>query len=231
MASKEWIRGSAGDAVVWVDTEAAAPVPVTVSSRLLHVKRAFDFLAAIGLIVLLAPLMLVIAAAISLETEGPPIYVDIRRGRNGCVFPMLKFRTMHVGAAAQKSQLLALNAADPPLFKIQNDPRVTRIGKFLRRSSLDELPQLLNVVLGQMSLIGPRPFVIHEADSLGDRGTQRMLMRPGMSGPWQVAGRAELSTDELIRLDNGYVENWTLCRDIRLMARTLRAIISGEGAY
>lgn len=203
----------------------AVPVPF------LGVKRVLDLVAALGLLILLAPLLLAIAAAIRLETAGSPLYLDYRRGRNGCVFRMVKFRTMRRSAAAERPQLLAMSAADPPLFKIRDDPRVTQVGRFLRRWSLDELPQLLNVVLGQMSLIGPRPLVVREADALGDRGARRLVMRPGISGPWQVAGRAELPTAELLRLDDAYIENWTLRRDFRLIASTLVAVLSGRGAY
>jgi lipopolysaccharide/colanic/teichoic acid biosynthesis glycosyltransferase len=211
--------------------QAAAPLTLAVPVPFLAVKRVLDLVAALGMLLLLAPLLLAIAAAIRLESVGAPLYIDCRRGRNGCVFRMVKFRTMRRSAAAERPQLLALSVADPPLFKIRHDPRVTHVGKFLRRWSLDELPQLLNVVLGQMSLIGPRPLVVQEADALGDRGALRLMMRPGISGPWQVSGRAELPTDELVRLDDAYVGNWSMRRDLRLLASTLIAVLRGKGAY
>ena len=201
------------------------------TAPLIRMKRVLDVITAIAMVFLLAPVMVGIAVAISLETKGSPIYLDCRRGRSGSAFKMMKFRTMYCDAAARRSDLSASSIADPPLFKVRDDPRVTRVGKFLRRWSLDEIPQLINVIAGQMSLVGPRPLIVQEADALGDRGCHRMAMRPGITGPWQVSGRAEVSTEDLVRLDNAYVDNWTLRRDLRLIVRTLPAVISGKGAF
>jgi lipopolysaccharide/colanic/teichoic acid biosynthesis glycosyltransferase len=191
----------------------------------------FDVGFAVAALFVLSPLLVGIAIVICLDSPGYPFYSDERCGRDGRRFRMVKFRTMHTGAADLQAALVGLNDADEPLFKLKSDPRVTRCGRLLRRWSIDELPQLANVLLGHMSLIGPRPFVVSEATALNSLAQARTQMRPGMSGPWQVSGRAELPTDELIRLDTDYVENWMFRRDVRLMAATLRAVVTGHGAY
>lgn len=230
-------RGSAGTAAWTALREGLAPghgaAARSRSSRRLGLwtKRVLDVSVSATFLLLFAPALALIAVAISLDSPGHPFYVDLRCGKDGRRFWMIKFRTMHRGASALKPNLSALNEAEPPLFKIKEDPRVTRLGRVLRRWSLDEVPQLANVLIGQMSLVGPRPFVVGEADALSAQAETRELMRPGMSGPWQVSGRVQLSTDELIELDKDYVENWVLWRDLVLLVRTVRAVLGGHGAY
>jgi lipopolysaccharide/colanic/teichoic acid biosynthesis glycosyltransferase len=146
-------------------------------------------------------------------------------------FGMLKFRTMVAGAAAQQAQLEAANEASGALFKIRDDPRVTRVGRLLRRLSIDELPQLVNVLRGQMSLVGPRPLPRRDYELLEDWHRARYLVLPGMTGLWQISGRSGLSFDDLVRLDFTYLENWSIGLDITIIARTIPAVIAGRGAY
>lgn len=194
-------------------------------------KRGLDLLVAAVALVVLFPAFVAIAAAICLDSAGGPFYSDVRRGYQGRPFRMWKFRTMHGEARNMKASLLECNDAEDPLFKLRCDPRVTPVGRFLRRWSLDELPQFINVACGQMSLIGPRPFLLAEADSLGARARSRSAMRPGISGPWQIGGRSDLAIDELIRLDLEYVQSWTFWRDTCLIAQTVCVLLSGKGAY
>lgn len=195
-------------------------------------KRVFDgCIAGLGLI-LLAPLLFVIAFAICLESRGEAIYWQERRGRHGRPFRIAKFRTMHEGEESRRSELEHLNDADWPLFKIKTrDPRVTRVGRFLRSWSLDELPQLWNVVKGEMSIVGPRPLVLAEADALPALSDVRRDVRPGITGSWQVAGRHDLGTADMLRLDRDYVIHWSLARDFAILARTIRAVLTRRGAY
>lgn len=196
-------------------------------------KRTFDVVLAAGLVLVLLPLFLVVACAVKLSDGGPVFYRQERVGRHGRPFMMFKFRSMRVGADAQLAQLLAEQGTDDtPLFKVQSDPRVTRVGAFLRRYSIDEVPQLFNVVLGDMSLVGPRPQREGEVRLYDDAARRRLIVKPGMSGLWQVSGRSSLSWDEAIRLDLFYVENWSVIGDIAILLRTFKAVISpGETAY
>ena len=173
------------------------------------------------MLLLLLPLLLVIAVAIKLDSRGSVVYRQPRRGRNGSEFTIAKFRTMHVGAEARRSDVLHLNEVDGPLFKAKKgDPRVTRIGGFLRRYSLDELPQLLNVIRGDMSLVGPRPFVVYEADQITGWAARRLDMTPGITGLWQVLGRNDIPFDEMVKLDYLYVTNWSLWWDMKILCQT-----------
>ena len=201
------------------------------SSRLL--KRSFDVLVAGGVLLLLSPLLALIALAIRIDSEGSSIYRQPRRGRDGTTFRIAKFRTMYVGAEAQRASVLRLNDVDGPLFKVKNgaDPRVTRIGGFLRRTSLDELPQLWNVVRGEMSLVGPRPFVIYEADQITGWASRRLEMTPGITGLWQVLGRNDIPFEEMVKLDYLYVTNWSLWWDIKILCQTVPVVFAGKGAY
>ncbi|HEY0117166.1 MAG TPA: sugar transferase [Cellulomonas sp.] len=197
-------------------------------SRLL-LKRGFDTAAAGGLLLVLSPLMLVIGLAVKLTSPGPVLFRQSRVGKAGVEFPMLKFRSMVVDAEDQLAALLERNQADGPLFKLEDDPRVTRVGRFLRKHSLDELPQLLNVVRGQMALVGPRPPLPSEVQKYGESMRRRLLVKPGVTGLWQVSGRADLPWDEAVKLDLRYVENWSITFDLVLLWRTLSVVMSGHG--
>jgi exopolysaccharide biosynthesis polyprenyl glycosylphosphotransferase len=205
--------------------------PVRLTGRQAVVKRAFDVVVAgLGLL-LISPLWLAIAAAIKLTSRGPVLYRQERVGRGGQAFTMLKFRTMVRGAEAMRSQLVDQNEATGPLFKIRQDPRTTAPGRFLRRWSLDELPQLVNVVRGEMSLVGPRPPLPEEVRHYDEWHTWRFEVPPGITGMWQVSGRSDASFDDYVRLDLFYIENWALSFDLFILAKTLPAIASRKGAY
>jgi exopolysaccharide biosynthesis polyprenyl glycosylphosphotransferase len=195
------------------------------------VKGAVDRTAAALALVLLAPLLLALAVAVRLDTPGPVLYRQERVGVNGRHFTMLKFRSMVADADRQVETLQAHNISDGPLFKMRSDPRVTRVGGWLRRSSLDELPQLLNVLAGSMSLVGPRPPLPREVARYDSSVSRRLLVRPGLTGLWQISGRSDLSWEESVRLDLRYVENWSLALDALILVKTLRAVLSRSGAY
>ncbi|WP_443035018.1 sugar transferase [Streptomyces sp. BE133] len=186
--------------------------------------------AALGLLVL-APLLLLIGAAVRLGSNGPVFHRQIRHGQHNRPFTMWKFRTMVVDAESHRAQLAMANENDGPMFKMRRDPRVTGIGRLLRRTSLDELPQLLNVLRGDMSLVGPRPPLPDEVSRYDERELRRLAVRPGLTGLWQVSGRSDLSWQETVSLDLWYVDNWSVATDMGLMARTLRAVTDGRGAY
>lgn len=195
-------------------------------------KRTLDIgLAGIGLIVL-SPVLLAIAAAVRFESPGPIFFRQSRRGIHGSTFRIFKFRTMHRDAEAARLSMAHLNEmANPgPLFKMQNDPRVTSVGSFLRRTSLDEIPQLFNVIRGDMSLVGPRPFVVHEADQITGWGERRLDLLPGITGLWQARGRNDVAYEEMVRLDYMYVTNWSLWWDIRIIFQTIPTVLRGTGA-
>ncbi|MGH3112600.1 MAG: sugar transferase, partial [Gaiellaceae bacterium] len=200
------------------------PMRLGRSSRVL--KRCFDIVVAGAALLVLAPALALIALAIRLDSAGPAVFRQPRRGRDGSTFRIAKFRTMFIGAEQRRAEVLHLNEVDGPLFKVkQGDPRVTRIGAFLRRTSLDELPQLWNVVRGDMSLVGPRPFVTYEADQITGWASRRLDLAPGITGLWQVLGRNDIPFDEMVKLDYLYVTNWSLWLDIRLLLRTVPAIL------
>lgn len=196
-------------------------------------KGLFDRFVAAVAIVLLSPLMLLVAAAVRVTSPGPALFRQTRVGLHGKEFTIVKFRTMVVDAEQQLSQVLHLNVHGDRgiLFKMHRDPRVTRVGAFLRRYSLDELPQLFNVFTGTMSLVGPRPPLPREVVGCGSDVHRRLLVKPGLTGLWQVSGRSNLDWDESLRLDLRYVENWTLALDMMIIARTIRAVVRGTGAY
>ena len=177
------------------------------------------------------PLWLLVALAIKLDSRGPVFYRDRRIGVGEREFGMLKFRTMVVDAAEQQEQLEAHNEASGALFKIRDDPRVTRVGRVLRRFSLDELPQIVNVLRGEMSLVGPRPLPLRDYELLEDWHRARYLVLPGMTGLWQISGRSGLSFDDLVRLDFTYLENWSIWLDISIIAKTIPAVLARRGAY
>jgi exopolysaccharide biosynthesis polyprenyl glycosylphosphotransferase len=194
-------------------------------------KRSFDLVGASVLIVLTSPLLAAVAIAIKTTSPGNVIYRQERIGRHGKPFGMLKFRSMVNDADDQLESLLdAQGTSTRPLFKISNDPRITRVGQFIRRTSLDEFPQLFNVLRGQMSLVGPRPQRAAEVALYDDAAIRRLMMKPGMSGLWQVSGRSNLSWDDSIRLDLYYVENWSMTVDLIILWRTFRAVVTADGA-
>ncbi|MGY2002840.1 sugar transferase [Blastococcus sp. SYSU DS1024] len=195
------------------------------------VKESFDRSCAALLLLLLTPLLLVVALAVKLDSPGPAFYRQVRVGRDGRRFPMLKFRSMHVGADRLVARLASVNDGNGVLFKMRRDPRVTRVGRFLRRYSLDELPQLLNVLRGEMSMVGPRPPLPSEVERFGVEMSRRLVVKPGLTGLWQVSGRSDLSWTDSVRLDIHYVENWSLMLDLMILWRTVGAVVTGRGAY
>jgi exopolysaccharide biosynthesis polyprenyl glycosylphosphotransferase len=195
------------------------------------VKRAFDLLVSALVIVVGLPLWLLIALAIKLDSPGPILYRDRRVGVREREFGMLKFRTMVRDAEAHQQALEEQNEAAGALFKIRRDPRVTRVGRRLRRLSLDEMPQLLNVLRGEMSLVGPRPLPVRDYAKLESWHRKRYLVLPGITGLWQISGRSNLTFDDLVRLDFYYIENWSIWLDISILIKTPVAIVSGRGAY
>ncbi|MDF2048845.1 sugar transferase [Arthrobacter sp. Cr_A7] len=195
-------------------------------------KRAFDVVVAGLLVAALSPIFVIIAALIRATDSGPVFYRQERVGLRGTTFDMLKFRSMRVNADEDLVELLkAQGSGDKPLFKIENDPRVTPLGRIMRKYSIDELPQLLNVLMGSMSLVGPRPQRAGEVALYDDAAHRRLYVSPGMSGLWQVSGRSNLSWDESIRLDLYYVENWSLMGDVLILLKTFKAVFVGTGAH
>ncbi|WP_433214554.1 sugar transferase [Dactylosporangium sp. CS-047395] len=195
------------------------------------VKALVDRAGAVALLVLASPLLAVLSLAVRVDSTGPVLFRQVRVGKDGHEFVIFKFRTMHIDAEARLAELRHLNEVDGALFKLRNDPRVTRVGRLLRKFSLDELPQLLNVIGGSMSLVGPRPPLPEEVAVYPDDARRRLAVRPGMTGLWQVSGRSDLSWDEAVRLDLQYVENWSLSLDLVILLRTLSAVTRGAGAY
>ncbi len=220
-----------------VDVEAINGVPlISIKQSSLTglnqaVKRAFDLVTASLALVLFSPIWLLVALAIKVDSPGPVLFRQQRAGRNGKPFTFYKFRSMVLDAEADMDKLRAMNEADGPLFKIKDDPRGTRVGRFIRRTSLDELPQLLNVVRGDMSMVGPRPGLPSEVAQYQDWHRKRLEIQPGMTGLWQVSGRSDLSFDEMVMLDIYYGENWSLGADLRILLRTVPQILFGDGAY
>ena len=195
------------------------------------VKRAFDLVVSSLVLVVGLPLWLGIAAAVKLNSRGPVFFRDRRVGLGEQEFGMVKFRTMYADAAGLQAELEASNEADGPLFKIREDPRLTSVGRFLRRFSLDELPQLFNVFLGHMSLVGPRPALPDEAEKYAEHVRRRLVVKPGLTGLWQVNGRSDLSWEESVRLDLRYVENWSIALDLQILWKTIPVMMRGSGAY
>jgi exopolysaccharide biosynthesis polyprenyl glycosylphosphotransferase len=198
----------------------------------LAVKGLFDFVLAAVLAVVLSPLLVVIAVAVRLSSPGPILFRQKRCGLNGREFTIYKFRTMVDGAdAARESLARQRNDQDGPVFKLTNDPRVTRVGAFLRKTSLDELPQLVNILRGEMSIVGPRPELKCVLEEFEDWQLRRLSVKPGVTGLWQVSGRCETSFLERIRLDLEYIDRWSLALDLKILAMTIPAVLVGRGAY
>jgi exopolysaccharide biosynthesis polyprenyl glycosylphosphotransferase len=197
----------------------------------LAIKTAVDRIGAAVLLIVLSPVFAVIAFLIRRDGDGPVFFRQERVGKDGSFFPMLKFRTMQVGSEEALPTLLDQSDGQGPLFKLRADPRITRIGTTLRRYSLDELPQLVNVLRGQMSLVGPRPPLASEVETYGHDVRRRLLVKPGMTGLWQINGRSDLTWDESVRFDLYYVENWSVMSDLMILWRTGRAVLHASGAY
>ena len=201
-----------------------------------QVKRAIDVAGAVTALFLLWPVMILIALLIKFTSRGPILFQQARRGYRGRIFQVLKFRTMTVDAEQRLVNLESSNeSAGGVLFKLRHDPRVTKLGAFLRRSSLDELPQLINVLFGEMSLVGPRPLQIRDSDKLLATNPEAYLCRlqvlPGITGPWQVGGRSELDYERMIDLDVEYVQTWSLTRDLSIICKTFLVVLFRKGAY
>jgi exopolysaccharide biosynthesis polyprenyl glycosylphosphotransferase len=195
------------------------------------IKRAMDVVGAGAALVLLSPLLLVIAIAVKVDSRGSPLFKQRRAGLNGEPFEMLKFRTMVADAPDRVGDVVDIDGLAEPAFKLPSDPRVTRVGRFLRRTSLDEVPQLVNVLRGEMSLVGPRPEEVWLVERYGEADRFRLDMRPGITGPMQVHGRGELSFQERMSVEREYVENYSLRKDVRILCQTLAAVVTGRGAY
>jgi len=195
------------------------------------IKRILDLVLVIVALPILVPIFFIIGLLIKLDSPGPILYKHHRVGKDGKPFDMYKFRTMVIGADQMLDQLKELNEADGPLFKIKNDPRQTRLGRFLRRTSIDELPQLINIFRGEMSVVGPRPGTPEEVAQYEPWQRERISVRPGLTGLWQVSGRSNIPFDEMCLLDIFYVENWSLDMDVRIMLQTVPNVLFGNGAY
>lgn len=218
------IRPTAGLTLLHVDH------PQLAGGRLV-LKGLFDRCAAAAALFILAPVLATLAAAVWLHDRGPALFSQIRVGKDGQAFRMYKFRTMVVDAEKRKEELLPTNDSDGVLFKLRRDPRVTVVGQHLRRLSLDELPQLFNVFLGQMSLVGPRPALPSEAEKYAEHVRRRLVVKPGLTGLWQVNGRSDLTWEESVRLDLRYVENWSFALDLQILWKTISVMARGSGAY
>jgi exopolysaccharide biosynthesis polyprenyl glycosylphosphotransferase len=204
---------------------------VSIKGWNLALKRVLDAVLAALALALLSPLMLLVAILIRLDSPGPVIFRQTRVGRGGRPFTVFKFRTMREGAEREQEALTRLNEADGPLFKIKEDPRRTRLGVFLRRTSLDELPQFYNVLKGEMSLIGPRPALPSEVEQYQPWQRRRLETWPGLTGLWQVSGRSDRTFDEMVLLDIYYIENWSPLLDLKIALKTIPTLILGTGAY
>jgi lipopolysaccharide/colanic/teichoic acid biosynthesis glycosyltransferase len=219
---------TAGRALVGTFPQAEIELPSNTRSSL-ALKRAFDLGVSLLALTLLTPLLIAIAIAIKIDSPGPVLYRQRRVGRGGGWFMMLKFRTMVDGAHGKRDELRHLNECEDGLFKLTEDPRVTRVGRFLRATSLDELPQLIHVVTGVMSLVGPRPLVPEEDLFIMGVHRKRLDLRPGITGPWQVAGASEVPIREMVKLDYDYVVRRSMLSDLRLLFGTLPHVVLGRG--
>ncbi len=204
---------------------------ISISSGQMLFKRTMDVVVSTVGLILLFPLFILVGLLIKLDSPGAVFFTQIRVGKGERLFACFKFRSMRKGAEAQQEELLAFNEADGPIFKMRDDPRITRLGRLLRRTSIDELPQLINVLMGHMSLVGPRPAPPSEVQRYQPWHKRRLEVSPGMTGLWQVSGRSELSFDEMVLLDLYYIENWSPILDLQIMLRTVPKMLTGEGAY
>ena len=194
-------------------------------------KRIVDIVFSAVLLALLSPLLVGLVVVVAASSKGGAFFVQRRVGLNGMTFPMFKFRSMVVDADARVEELLNSNEGSGPLFKLRSDPRITSVGRFLRRASLDELPQLVNVLFGHMSLVGPRPALQREVVQYTEHEQRRLHVKPGITGLWQVSGRSDLSWNDSVRLDLLYVDHWSLRADMKILLRTASALVKSQGAY
>lgn len=223
VVSKDYVRP--GDASAHVSTIA----PVTRCDEV--VRRVIDVIVSLTCLVALFPVFFVVAVLIKLDSPGPVFFIQNRVGKNGRLFPLFKFRSMYVDAEKRRDSLLMLNEASGPLFKIKADPRVTRVGRILRRSSLDEVPQLINILRGEMTLVGPRPALPREVATYGPVEKKRLSVTPGLTGLWQVSGRSDIPFEEAISLDLDYIARRSVLLDLTIVLRTIPAVVQGRGAY
>lgn len=223
------LRGA--DATVRVIPVERAPGLLEAAAWQLALKRALDITASTIGLLLLSPLLLLVAMAVKVTSSGPVFYVHERIGYHGRSFKMLKFRSMYRDAHRSRDAHATMNVHAGPIFKIPDDPRITPVGRAIRRLSIDELPQLWNVLRGDMSLVGPRPPLPEECRHYGPRERRRLSVKPGITCIWQVSGRSDLDFDTWVDMDIEYIERWTLRRDLKLLVLTLPAVISGRGAY
>jgi lipopolysaccharide/colanic/teichoic acid biosynthesis glycosyltransferase len=212
---------------VWVETVAADQQP----GIQLSLKRTLDLAGATVALVALAPLMALIACAIKIDSSGPVLFVQERAGKDGKPFRMYKFRSMVAEAEEMLDRLLDIESLPSPAFKIRDDPRVTGVGRVLRRTSLDELPQLWNVLRGEMSLVGPRPEEMRIARMYDEHERRRLAMKPGITGPMQIDGRGALTLEERMELELAYIDSFSLSEDLRILVKTLPAVLRGTGSY
>jgi exopolysaccharide biosynthesis polyprenyl glycosylphosphotransferase len=205
--------------------------PVAQDSQQLLAKRVFDVTCTLLALPILIPIFLIVAIAIKLDSPGPVFFVQQRVGIRKYIFPMYKFRSMYIDAEEKLKEIEHLNEAEGPIFKIKNDPRITRLGRFIRKTSIDELPQLINVLKGEMSLVGPRPMSIRDVD-LFDHGVQRkrFSVQPGLTCIWQISGRSNLPFEKWLELDLEYIENWNFWLDLKILLKTLPAVVKSSGA-
>lgn len=197
----------------------------------LAVKRSIDVIGSLLGLVVLSPVLLITALLVPLSSPGPALYFQERVGRGGRFFKVIKFRSMYRNAHDRKGQLGEMNHCSGPIFKIRSDPRVTPLGRLIRRLCIDELPQLINVLLGQMSLVGPRPALPEEYETYSPRERERLLVKPGLTCVWQVSGRSDLDFETWIEMDLQYIHHWNLRQDIQMLLLTIPAVASGRGAY
>jgi exopolysaccharide biosynthesis polyprenyl glycosylphosphotransferase len=220
-----------------VDIEDLGGIPIigvkeiSITGWNLAFKRASDIVLSLAVLIFLSPLLLLISVAIKLDSPGPALFKQVRVGKGGRRFICYKFRSMRQGAEEERPQLADLDEVVGPIFKIRHDPRCTRVGRFLRRTSLDELPQLYNVLRGEMSLVGPRPPIPLEVEQYQEWHRKRLEVSPGMTGLWQVSGRSQLTFDEMCLLDIYYLENWSPLLDLKIALKTIPAVLAGRGAY
>lgn len=195
------------------------------------IKRVFDIIASLTGLIILSPVLLITSIAIKIEDKGPVIFSQERVGRNGKTFKMYKFRSMYTNAEEILKELKDLNEADGPVFKMKNDPRITKVGRFIRKYSIDELLQLINIIRGDMSVVGPRPALPKEVAEYDEFAKQRLLVKPGLSCYWQISGRSDIGFEQWMRLDVKYIKEMGILTDLKIILLTIPAVLKGEGSY
>lgn len=196
----------------------------------LFIKRSFDFFISLVALIVFSPIFLIVSVAIFIDDPGPVLFLQDRNGLGGKVFRMFKFRSMYKNASERRLELEKYNSLDGPAFKMEDDPRITRVGRIIRKTSVDELPQLINILLGQMSFVGPRPLPTYETALLNEQQRKRMLVKPGLICYWQVCGRNNIPFDEWMKMDYRYINEASILTDLKLLCMAVPAVISGEGA-